>query len=134
MDHDFDIHILLDVWDKKDSISIYDYTQVSDYDAFVLKLLVTTIRDNGIDTQLDMACKWSRVDVAEHILSEQLDATTGAKYSTGLTKTLFHALIWGHTDFCGVLIENGADIYDIQVLHYCIRKKISVFIPSLKED
>jgi hypothetical protein len=116
MDHDFDIHILLNVWDNKESLAIYDYTQVSDFDSFVLKLLVTTIKDSSIDSQLDMACKWSRVDVAEHILSEQLDATTGAKYSSGLTKTLFHALVWGHTEFCGVLIENGADIYDIQVL------------------
>ena len=116
MDHDFDITFLLNVWNSKDlKMSIYDYTEVSDFDAFILKLLVSTKTDCQIDDQLDLACKWSRLDVAEHVLSSQLDATSGAKYSNGLTKTLFHALLWGHSDFCGILIENGADIYDIQV-------------------
>lgn len=114
MDHDFDFSILKAVFNHRQHISVYDYTQVSDFDTFVLKLLVTSIKGYTVDRQLDLACKWSRVDVAEFILSEQLDATTGAKHSSGLTKTLFHALVWGHTDFSGVLVENGADIYDIQ--------------------
>ena len=115
MDHDFEISILLKVWGSKANLSIYDYTRVSDFDAFVLKALVSAGGRDGIEEQLNLACKWSRVDVAEHILSEQLDATKGARFSSGLTKTLFHALAWGYPDFCGMLIENGADILDIQV-------------------
>ena len=117
MDHDFDINILLNVWKVSDrSLSIFDFAKEDNLDSFVLKQLVGSLKDNTLDKQLSLACTWSRVDIAEHVLSEQLDATKGAKYCSALTRTLFHALVWDHTDFCGVLIENGADIYDIQVI------------------
>ena len=38
-----------------------------------------------------------------------------SEHRGGLTKILFHALQWDHPKFAGLLIENGADIYDIQV-------------------
>ena len=118
MDHDFDIDILVKVWNMSGkSLSIFDYTKEDNMDTFILKELVGSLKDCTLDKQLSLACTWSRVDIAEHVLSEQLDATKGAKFCSALTRTLFHALVWDHTDFCGVLIENGADIYDIQVIH-----------------
>ena len=115
MHHNFGIELLVEAFKHKDKLHIFDYTESSDFDTFILKLLITNQKNCEIDGQLDIACQWSRLDIAETIIASQLDATTGAKYCSGLTRTLFHALLWDHSEFCGILIENGSDIYDIQV-------------------
>ena len=118
MDHDPNIKVLSDLWKHFQDgagLNIYDVSKNPDFDSHILKLLVNCLPGgSSVDKQLEIARNWSRVDIAEHILGEHLDATSGARMKEGITRTLFHGLIWGHAEFCGVLIENGADILDVQ--------------------